>query len=246
LIKLAAATFAGGVLAGCKGGQIAQMTATPVPAITKGPTITVSPTTGSASATGTADMVLVNGKVITVDTKDTITQAVAIKDGLIHSIGTSDQIRTQAGAATKIVDLKGKTVTPGLIDSHCHLQVMGMMTEQYIPFLPPDVTSITSLQKKLAEIVSKIPKGKWIQGYYLTLGQDVFPKKQDFDKVAPEHPVWIIQQGGHFGCANSAALKIANITASTANPQGGVIERDKSGEPTGVFFNHRAMDLLRR
>ena len=242
-IRLAATTLGGVVLAGCKGEQLAQMTATPGAAR---PTISVSPTTAPVSATGTADMVLVNGKIITVDAKDTITQAVAIKDGLIQAIGTSDEIRTRAGAATKVVDLQGKTVTPGVVDSHCHLQVMGMMTEQYIPFLPPDVTSIESLQKKLAEVVAKTPKGKWVQGYYLALGQDVFPKKQDFDKVAPEHPVWIMQQGGHFGTSNSAALKIANITASTPNPQGGVIERDKGGEPTGVFFNHRAMDLLRR
>jgi len=263
-IRLAATALGGVVLAGCKGEQIAQMTATsvpatatrlpipvtpttaPLPATATRPAITVAPTSTPMSATGSADMVLVNGKIITVDAKDTIAQAVAIKGGLIQAIGTSEEIRTRAGAATRIVDLKGKAVTPGLIDSHCHLQVMGMMTEQYVPFLPPDITSIESLQWKLAEIIAKTPKGKWIQGYYLTLGTDVFLKKQDLDKVSPEHPVWIIQQGGHFGSANSAALKIANITASTANPQGGVIERDKSGEPTGVFYNHRAMDLLRR
>ena len=239
-IKLAAATLGGAVLTGCGGQQLARMTETPRP------TISVSPTPAPTSATGAVDMILTNGKIITVDAKDTIAQAVAIKDGLIQAVGTSDEIRARAGAAAKDVDLKGKSVTPGLIDPHNHLQVMGMMNVEYTPFLPPDVNSVEGLQKKLADIVAKTPRDKWIQGYYLTVGQGLTPKKQDLDKVAPEHPVWIIQQGGHYGVANSAALKIANLTASTANPQGGIIERDKSGELTGVFYNHRAMDLLRR
>lgn len=243
-IRLAATTLGGVALAGCRGEQLAQLTATPGAAR---PTISVSSASAPASAlTGTPDMVFVNGKIITVDATDTIAQAIAIKDGIIQAVGKSDEIRARASAATQVIDLKGKAVTPGLIDTHCHLQVMGMMTEQYLPFLPPDVVSIEGLQKKLAEVVAKTPKGKWIQGYYLLVGASVAPKKQDLDKVAPEHPVWIIQQGGHFGAANSAALKIANITASTANPQGGIIERDASGNPTGVFYNHRAMDLLRR
>lgn len=243
-IRLVATALGGVALAGCRGEQLAQLTATPGAAR---PTISLSSASAPASAlTGAPDLILVNGKIITVDAADTIAQAIAIKDGVIQAVGKTDEIRARASAASQVIDLKGKAVTPGLIDTHCHLQVMGMMTEQYLPFLPPDVTSIEGLQKKLAEVVAKTPKGKWIQGYYLVVGASMVPKKQDLDKVAPENPVWIIQQGGHFGAANSAALKIANITASTANPQGGIIERDASGNPTGVFYNHRAMDLLRR
>ncbi|MCI0476961.1 MAG: amidohydrolase family protein [Anaerolineales bacterium] len=245
-IKLAATTLGGAVLTGCGSQQLARMTETPRPAIGVAPPPSTAAQGAPASATGAADMILVNGKVITVDAKDTIAQAVAIKDGLIQAVGASDEIRARAGAAAKVVDLKGKSVTPGLIDPHNHLQVLGVLNDQYVACLPPDVNSIEGLQKKLANIVAKTPKGKWIQGYYLTVGQGVTPKKQDLDKVAPEHPVWMMQQGGHYAVANSAALKIANITPSTANPQGGIIERDKSGDLTGVFYNHRAMDLLRR
>ena len=240
-IRLAATTLGGAMLAGCGGKQLAQMTATPVVTVAS-PPATSAPTV----AAGPADMVLVNGKIITVDAKDTIAQAVAVKDGTIQAVGTSAEIRARIGANTQAIDLLGKAVTPGLIDPHNHMQVMGMMRVEYIPFLAPEVTSIESLQKKLADVVAKTPKGKWIQGYYFSVGAGVVPRRQDLDKVAPEHPVWIIQQGGHYGVANSAALKIANITSSTANPQGGIIERDKSGELTGVFYNHRAMDLLRR
>ncbi|MBI4790134.1 MAG: amidohydrolase [Chloroflexi bacterium] len=239
-IRLAATTLGGLALAGCGGRQLAQPTEAPRPAIT------VAATTAPASATGAADMIFVNGKIITVDAKDTIAQAVAIKNGLIQQVGKTDEVRASAGATAQVVDLKGKAVTPGLIDPHNHLQVVGMMSDAYIPFLPPDVITVEGLQKKLAAVVAKTGKGKWIQGYYLYVGAGAIPKRQDLDKVAPENPVWILQQGGHYGTANSAALKIANITASTANPTGGIIERDKGGEPTGVFYNHRAMDLLRR
>ncbi len=98
----------------------------------------------------------------------------------------------------------------------------------------------------LAEIVAQTPPGEWVQGYFLVVNEGRLPNRQDLDPVSPEHPVWIIQQGGHYGSANSLALQIAGVTAATPNPVGGVIERDASGEPTGVFYNHRAMDLLRR
>ena len=238
-IRLAATTLGSAMLVGCGGKPLARMTATPVVTV---PTATDVP----PNLTGSADMVLVNGKIITVDARDSIAQAIAIKNGTIQAVGTSAEIRALIGANTQPIDLLGKAVTPGLIDPHNHMQVTGMMSVEYIPLLPPEVNSIESLQKKLADVAAKMPKGKWIQGYYFYVGAGVVPRRQDLDKVTPEHPVWLIQQGGHYGVANSAALKIANITASTANPQGGIIERDKGGEPTGVLYNHRAMDLLRR
>ncbi|MBI5033789.1 MAG: amidohydrolase [Chloroflexi bacterium] len=237
-IRLAAISLGSAVLASCGGRE-------PMP-VAQTPSISVSPTLVPANATDASDMILTNGRIITIDNKDTIAQAVAIKNGRIQAIGKSDEIQLRAGSATKLVDLKGKSVTPGLIDPHNHMQVVGMMSVEYIPFILPEVNSIDTLQKKLAGLVAKTPKGYWIQGYYFHVGAGVVPRRQDLDKVAPEHPVWIIQQGGHFGVANSAALKVANITASTPNPQGGIIEHDKSGELTGVFYNHRAMDLLRR
>jgi predicted amidohydrolase YtcJ len=92
-----------------------------------------------------------------------------------------------------------------------------------------------------------------VQGYFLSVGGGL-PNRHDLDPVSPHHPVWIIQQGGHYGSANSLALQMAGITADTPDPVGGVIERESSGpstgsgrgEPTGVFYNHRAMDVLRR
>jgi hypothetical protein len=119
-LRLAATTLGGAVLAGCGGRQLARMTETPVPAAPARPTISGAPTPTPPSLTGAPDLLLVNGKVITVDAKNTIAQAVAIKNGLIQAVGTSDELRARAGATTQIIDLKGKAVTPGLIDPHLH------------------------------------------------------------------------------------------------------------------------------
>jgi predicted amidohydrolase YtcJ len=92
--------------------------------------------------------------------------------------------------------------------------------------------------------VAEANEGDWVQGYYWEV--DPLPKRADLDAISPDNPVWLMQQGGHYGSANSLALAIAGIDARTPNPEGGLIERDSAGEPTGVFYNHRAMDLLRQ
>jgi predicted amidohydrolase YtcJ len=191
-------------------------------------------------------LVLLNGKVITVDPVDTIARAVAIRGGRIQAVGSDEAIRALAGPGTQAIDLAGRAVTPGLIDAHCHLQVQGLMNTWYVPFLPPEVKTMADLRGKLAEVVAKTPKGEWIQGFFLAVTEGVLPNKNDLDPVSPDHPVWILQQGGHYGSCNSLALRIAGITAATPDPSGGVIERDAQGAPTGVFYNHRAMDVLRR
>lgn len=217
---------------------------------------TVVPPTEAAAATllpaatlpagEAADLVLLGGKVITVDQAGAVVQAVAIRGGRIQAAGTDEQIRALVGPATQAVDLRGRAVTPGLIDAHCHLQVQGLMNSWYVPFLPPEVKTMADLRAKLAQVVAGTPKGEWVQGYFLVVAEGVLPNKQDLDPVSPDHPVWILQQGGHYGSCNSLALQIAGITTETPDPTGGVIERDARGEPTGVFYNHRAMDMLRR
>ena len=241
-IKLSALTLGGIALAGCRGNQIARMTATPVTA----PTITPVVATPTLAPGTVADTIFTNGKVIAMDAGDTTAQAIAIKDGAILRTGTNDAMRAFVGAKTQTIDLRGRVLTPGFVDPHNHFRVLGLYSKVYIPFIVPEVKSIQDMQAKLASIAAKTPKGQWISGYYLTVGKDEIPTKQDLDKAAPDHPVWMMQQGGHYATTNSAGLKIAGVTANTPSPSGGIIEKDTKGEPTGRLFNHRAMDVVRQ
>jgi len=222
---------------------LAPPTATPLPPPTATPLPPELP----------ADMVLTGGKVITVDPTDTIAQAVAVKDGLIQAVGGDEAIRALIGEKTQVIDLGGQAVTPGLIDPHNHLQVWGLLQGFYVALMPPEVRTMDDLRKRLAETIAQTPEGEWVQGYFLSVGGGL-PNRHDLDPVSPHHPVWIIQQGGHYGSANSLALQMAGITADTPDPVGGVIEREANGpstgsgrgEPSGIFYNHRAMDVLRQ
>jgi predicted amidohydrolase YtcJ len=207
---------------------------------------TIPPITPAAPSGQAADVALLNGNVITIDSADTITQAVAVKDGLIQAVGTTEQVSAVVGEATQVVDLGGRTVIPGLIDAHNHFQVMGLMYGYYVPFLPPDVVTVQDLQAKLAEAVAQKSEGEWVIGYFMFIQGIGLPNKHDLDAVSPNNPVFILQQGGHYGSANSLALGIAGITAATPDPPGGMIGREAGGEPDGIFYNHRAMDLVRR
>jgi hypothetical protein len=232
-----------------RGAPTAVPALTPVP--TQKPTVpsTAAATTAAikptAPAEQAAELVLLNGKVITVDAVDSISQAVAVKDGLIQAVGSDGDVTTWIGERTQVVNLGGRTVTPGLIDAHIHFQVMGLMNSYYVPFLPPEVTTRDDLRAKLADVVTGTPEGEWIKGYFIVVQGGGLPTRHDLDPVSPNHPVWIVQQGGHYGSANSLALQIAGITADTPDPVGGAIGRDANGEPDGVFYNHRAMDLVR-
>jgi hypothetical protein len=229
---------------------------TAVPTLTPIPTSKATAPTRAVAATATirptappeqaADLVLLNGKVITVDAVDSIAQGVAMKDGLVLAVGADEEVTALIGEETQVVDVGGKAVTPGLIDAHNHFQVMGLMHSYYVPFLPPEVTTLDDLRAKLVDVAAGAPEGEWIKGYFIGVKDVDLPTRHDLDLASPNHPVWIMQQGGHYGSANSLALEIAGITAGTPDPPGGVIGRDASGEPDGVFYNHRAMDLLRR
>jgi predicted amidohydrolase YtcJ len=207
---------------------------------------TLSPSAPTTLEPGTfAETIFMNGKVVTMDAADTIVQAVAIKDGLILKTGSNEAIRSLTGPKTKVIDLRGHTLTPGLIDAHIHPQQMGFYGRM-VPFLPPEVKSLQDMRRKLADVVAKTAKGSWIRGLCLfeALTDGRMPNRQDLDAVSPAHPVWIMHRGGHFGVANSMALKMANISENTPNPTGGIIERDSKGNLTGILFNLQATDLI--
>jgi predicted amidohydrolase YtcJ len=182
------------------------------------------------------DYVLINGKVITVDARDTIAQAAAITAGKIVAVGTNAEVRRAAAPGARVIDLGGRTVTPGLIDSHCHFQEVDALYS--VDLSDPSVKSIADVQKKIAERVSTLKPGEWVRGS----GWDEGKLKElryilasDLDVVSPNNPVWLTHTTGHYGAANSAALKLAGITRETKDPNAGTIDRDSAGNPTGVL-----------
>jgi hypothetical protein len=167
----AGAAVVGGLLEACgRRARLATPTSaplSPIPTATETlapPTATPPPppTATSLPPELAADLVLTGGKVITVDPADTIAQAVAVTDGLIQAVGDDETVRALVGEETKVIDLGGKAVTPGLIDAHNHFQVMGLMHGYYVPLLPPEVRTIEDLQAKLAQAVAQVPEGEWI------------------------------------------------------------------------------------
>ena len=196
-----------------------------------------------------ADSVLMNGKVITVDAQDTIAQAVAVKDGKFAKIGSNDDIKNLIGGRTNVIDLKGKTATPGLVDSHIHVQYYGKQNwEGFVDVRPPNVRSKEDLLRVVAERAAEIPKGEWVsgnQGFLLSMEDS--PGRWELDSVAPNHPVYLKHMSGQYGVVNSRALELAGINKDTPNPYGGVIVKDPStGEPTGFLNHYIAQNLVGR
>ena len=189
------------------------------------------------------DSILVDGNLLTMDAARPSAQVLAIKNGLMMQLGEDATIRSLAGAATQVIDLDGKAVTPGMIDAHNHLQTWSNLLLNYTPLIPPDVKTLEALLAKFSEAVAKATPGDWVQGYFWVI--DPLPTIHELDPISPDNPVWILQQGGHYACTNSKGLALAGITRDTKDPEGGVIARDESGEPTGVLYNHRAMDMVR-
>ena len=193
------------------------------------------------------DTTLINGKIIMVDPSDTIAEAVAIKEGKIIAVGSNKRIQKMIGSKTKVVDLKGFTATPGLIDSHCHLSA-AVIRLYSLDLNYPEVNSISDVKKKVSEMVKILKPGEWVRG----LGWDEGKLEElryiyasDLDSVSPNNPVWLKHTMGHYGTANSFALKLANITRDTPDPPGGTIDRYPDGTPTGVL-KESAQSLIAR
>jgi len=194
-----------------------------------------------------ADLILIHGQVLTVDAHDTVAQAVAIRRGVILKAGSDADIQALAAPDARVIDLKGHTATPGLIDTHAHI-ADGGVDEVYGVKLS-DATSVAEIAARVKAKVSKLKPGEWITGAGWDegkLAEHRYPTAADLDAVSPANPVWLMHTTGHYGVANSLALKLAGITAATPDPPASTIDRDPKGKPTGVFKEDAAMSLIIR
>lgn len=235
-LKMAGVALGGTALACQKG---IELTAVPTPN-------TVSQALPTLAAGEVADTILVNGNIATIDTNRSVARALAVKDGLILYVGDEEDVRALSGETTQVIDALGRTVTPGLIDAHCHLSACGLLGTAYVDCNWPEVFTIQDMQDRIAAKIAATPPGEWVIGSGWISFEGRTPTKHDIDPVSPEHPVMIINQGGHMAVVNSYALELAGINANTPDPGNGSFLREANNEPNGTIMNHPAMDIFRR
>jgi predicted amidohydrolase YtcJ len=188
------------------------------------------------------DLIAVNGNIYTVNEKQPHAEAFAVKNQRIAFVGSNADVQKLRGANTRVIDLGGKTVVPGLTDSHCHIFGIG---EREMRLNLEGTNSLQDFLAKVKERVHHTEKGTWItgRGWIETFWKPPkFPTRHDLDEVAPNNPVFLTRADGHASVANSAALKIAKIDNHTPDPFGGQILKTK-GEPNGMLLDN-AQDLV--
>ena len=194
-----------------------------------------------------ADLVLKNAVVYTVNERQPgAQQAIAIRGDRIIFVGSNRDVKKYEGGATRVIDLGGKTVVPGMTDAHYHLLGVG---QREVTLNLEGTRSLEDFLARVRERVKTAEPGSWVtgRGWIETFWKpQVFPTRAELDRVAPNNPLYLVRADGHGAVANSAALRIAGITGATANPFGGEILKDKAtGEPTGMLID-AAKDLVSR
>jgi hypothetical protein len=189
-----------------------------------------------ADAKGPADLIIHHAKVVTVDSKFSVAEALAVKDGRILAVGEDGDIFLLKGEKTRVIDAEGRTVLPGLYDSHVH-PVDASVSELRGPL--PAYRSLKELLAFIRQQAARTPEGDWIVLRFVfptRLDEARFPTRAELDEAAPTHP--LLFHAGPAAMVNSMALKVSGITRDTPNPANGVIVKDPAtGEPTGMLRN---------
>jgi predicted amidohydrolase YtcJ len=205
-----------------------------------------------------ADTLLVNARILTLDPRHPSATALAIKGERIVALGSGAETRPWRDRRTRVVDLRGATVVPGIVDAHAHLDREGLK------FLYPSLAhcrSIAEIKRVIRRLVAGRPRGEWIvtmpvgsPPFYMDapmgLAEKRWPTRADLDAAAPNHPVYIRGIWGYwnkppvYSIANTAALRAAGVTRDTRPPRGVEVLSDATGEPTGVFVEHNVIQVL--
>jgi len=198
---------------------------------------------GCQSSNPKADLILQNGVIHTVDESNPHAEAVAIAGDTIIFVGTNQDVEAHRSAATRVIDVQGKTVIPGFIDSHYHFQGVGK--REYDLNLD-GCTSLDEFLSRLKNWATKKSAGEWVTGRgWMEEDWPVkqFPTRRELDAAVADLPVYLNRADGHMAVVNSKALQIAGVNRAIANPQGGEILKDEKGEPNGLLID-KAMELV--
>ncbi len=196
-----------------------------------------------------ADLILRNGKIVTLDPAQPEVHAIAMSGGRIVAVGAAADAPSLRGPATRVIDLAGKLAIPGFIEGHGHFMAVG---EAQVSLNLRTAHNWDDIVAMVAAAAKTVPPGTWIMGRGFHQSKwdkppqpnvQGFPVHAELSKVSPNNPVWLEHASGHASMVNAAALKAAEITASTPNPPGGEIFKDANGQPTGLL-NERAQGLL--
>ncbi|WP_031003738.1 amidohydrolase [Streptomyces sp. NRRL F-5727] len=191
-----------------------------------------------------ADLVFVGGRVVTVDAEFSVAEALAVTGPVISAVGSREDVAPYVGPDTRVVDLKGATLLPGINDSHLHGAAFGMSSPPLsLDLSHPAVASLADVTEAVREAVGRVPAGQWITGHGWDTGYldecvadpSRLPSRTDLDTVSPDHPVVLYSFSGHATWVNSKALELIGVDRDTVAPPGGAIVTDEAGEPTGLL-----------
>ncbi|CAM4111760.1 N-substituted formamide deformylase [Comamonas aquatilis] len=194
-----------------------------------------------APSDGYAQLVYKNGNILTVNKDGQVAQAVAVRDRMVVAAGSDRAVSRYIGKDTQVIDLAGKTMIPGIYDAHSHFSMTGMNLKFEADLNSPPIGAIKSIEEIISLLKTKqseLGTDAWLTGFGYDdtlLSEKRHPTREDLDRVSTTQPVFVTHISGHMSVANTAALKLAGITAATPNPEGGVIGKDGKGEPTGYL-----------
>ncbi|WP_030415118.1 amidohydrolase [Streptomyces sp. NRRL S-1448] len=191
-----------------------------------------------------ADLVFLGGRVVTVDARFTVASALAVTGGIISAVGRREDVAPLVGPGTRVIDLRGATLLPGINDSHLHGCAFGMAGPPLsLDLGHPAVSSLADVAAAVRQAVARTPDGQWITGHGWDTGYlaecvtdpSRQPSRHDLDTVSRDHPVVLYSFSGHATWVNSKALELIGIDRSTVAPPGGALVTDDAGEPTGLL-----------
>jgi predicted amidohydrolase YtcJ len=190
-------------------------------------------------------LALINGRIRTMDSSNSVAQAIFIANGSIVKVGTNESVRAICTDETEVVDLGGKTALPGLIDAHAHLISLGLM-DRVIDARYPQVESIETLVRHVATMGAGLSDNEWVRGRgfdHAKYPEGRMPTRWDVDPVTPDQPVFLVHVTGHHALVNSRALELAGVDDQVEDPKGGHFVRDDRGRITGMLLD-AAMQMV--